>query len=274
MTENYYEYLSYVNQMYRNGLISEENLAITNEDDAKQQAISGKCFIYEWNLRPTQLEQLNTATKEVIEGAEWAAIPIPDDAKEIVGAGSGWAGVFISKNCKDPEAAIKMISYMSSEEGRHLALWGREGVEYELDENGVPLFSEEWQKAAKNQDEINSKYNNTYNMCVTELDEAYSFYSGVNPELLEGFVKNTNKIVNYPELSIALPPSTSDMGVVLAKIKEAREAELVKIYTAESDKAFEKAYQDYMDLLEQIGSQELNSYMTERTNEVKTEFGF
>ena len=260
--------------MYRNGLISEENLAITNEDDAKQQAISGKCFIYEWNLRPTQLEQLNTATKEVIEGAEWAAIPIPDDAKEIVGAGSGWAGVFISKNCKDPEAAIKMISYMSSEEGRHLALWGREGVEYELDENGVPLFSEEWQKAAKNQDEINSKYNNTYNMCVTELDEAYSFYSGVNPELLEGFVKNTNKIVNYPELSIALPPSTSDMGVVLAKIKEAREAELVKIYTAESDKAFEKAYQDYMDLLEQIGSQELNSYMTERTNEVKTEFGF
>lgn len=111
-------------------------------------------------------------------------------------------------------------------------------------------------------------------MCVTELDEAYSFYSGVNPELLEGFVKNTNKIVNYTELSIALPPSTSDMGVVLAKIKEAREAELVKIYTAESDKAFEKAYQDYMDLLEQIGSQELNSYMTERTNEVKTEFGF
>ena len=47
-----------------------------------------------------------------------------------------------------------------------------------------------------------------------------------------------------------------------------------RIYTAESDKAFEKAYQDYMDLLEQIGSQELNSYMTERTNEVKTEFGF
>lgn len=274
MTDEYYDYLKYVNQMYRDGLIVEENLAITNEDDAKQQAIGGKCFIYEWNARPNQLAQLNTSTQESVEGAEWAVLPIPDDAKQIVRANAGWAGVFISKNCKDPEAAIKMIAYMSSEEGRRLALWGREGIDYELDENGVPQFSEEWKTTNTDADKMNSTYNNTFNLCTTELDEAYTYYSGVDPQIVADFSKNTDKIVNYPELTIALPTSTSDMGVIRAKITEARDAELVKIYTAESDEEFEKAYNDYLNLLNQIGAEELNQYVTERVAEVKEQFGF
>ena len=46
------------------------------------------------------------------------------------------------------------------------------------------------------------------------------------------------------------------------------------VFDIETTDVYKRQYQDYMDLLEQIGSQELNSYMTERTNEVKTEFGF
>ena len=58
------------------------------------------------------------------------------------------------------------------------------------------------------------------------------------------------------------------------KIKEAREAEYVKLYTAASDEEFEKVYQDYMNLLEKIGVNELNSYMTERVPEIKELYGF
>ena len=54
-TAEFYDYLKYVNEMYREGLFSEENLAIINQDDGKQQALNGKCFVYEWNSRPTQL---------------------------------------------------------------------------------------------------------------------------------------------------------------------------------------------------------------------------
>ena len=167
-----------------------------------------------------------------------------------------------------------MIAYMSSEEGRRLALWGREGIDYELDENGVPQFSEEWKTTNADADKMNSTYNNTFNLCTTELDEAYTYYSGVDPEIVADFSKNTDKIVNYPELTIALPTSTSDMGVIRAKITEARDAELVKIYTAESDEEFEKAYNDYLNLLNQIGAEELNQYVTERVAEVKEQFGF
>lgn len=273
-TSQFYDYLKYANRLYREGYYPEENLAITNEDDAKQQAINGKCFIYEWNSRPTQLVQLNTATQANVEGAEWAAMPIPDEARTIVRANAGWSGMFISKKCKDPEAAIRMIAYMNSEEGQHLALWGREGIEYELDENGVPQFSDEWKETIKDEDEMHKKYNNSFFLCTTELDEGYTYYSGADEEVVADFSKNIDKIVNYPELAIALPVSTSDMGIIRAKLKEAREAELVKLYTAPSDEVFESSYKEYMKLLDQIGVQELNQYMTDEVAEIKKNFNF
>ena len=260
--------------MYREGFFTEENLAITVEDDAKQQAISGQSFIYEWNARPTHLNQLNTALAANVDGGVFAPISIPDDAEDMPRANTGWAGVFISKNCKDPEAAIKMIAYMNSVEGQHLALWGREGIEYELDEKGVPQFSDEWKEAATDEETMVTKYNNYYYMCTTELDEAYTYYSGIDPELSDIFTKNYDKVANYPELSLAKPTSTSDMGIVYAKIQEARDAEYVKIYTATSEDEFEAAYQDYMELLNKIGVEDLNSYMTEKAAEYKESFGF
>ena len=273
-TNEFKEYLTYVNQLYRKGLFPEENLAITNEDDAKQMAINGKCFMYEWCTGPKNLIQLNNSLQENIEDGEWSVMQIPDNSRTIVGANAGWAGVFISKSCKNPEAAIRMIAYMNSQEGQHLALWGREGIDYTLNEKGLPEFSDEWKEASQDGDVMTSKYNGNYFLCTTSLDEAGSNYSGVDPEVAELFLKNSDKYINYPELSIALPLSTSDMGIIRAKILETREAELVKIYTCSTDEEFENTYQDYIKLLDRMGVQELNEYMNEKVIEVKKEFGF
>ena len=274
-TADYHDYLKCINDMYREGFFPEEDLAITNEDDAKQLALNGKCFMYEWCARPTHLDQLNTSTQQNIPEAEWAPLaPLMDDSKGLVRSNAGWAGVFISKNCKDPEAAIKMIAYMNSSEGQHLAMWGREGTDWTLGDNGMPSFSDEWVETAKDGDKMNTVYNNNYYMCTTELDELYAYYSSADPEIVEIFGKNSDKITNYPEIAIAQPVSTSDMGIIKAKIDEAKPAELVKIYTADSDEAFEEAYQNYMNLLDKIGVQELNSYMTEKVKEVREQFGF
>ena len=273
-TKNYYECLKFINEMYREGLFQEEDLAINNESDAQQICYNGNCFMYDWNVRPTHLDQFNTDTQKNVPEAEWSILPILDDSEEIIYSNAGWAGVFISKNCKDPEAAIKMIAYMNSEEGRHLAMWGREGVEWTMGENGMPVFSDEWKETAKDSTLMNTTYNNNYYMCTTELDELYSYFADVSPENLEIFSKNKDKIVNHPELSIAAPVSTTDMGIVKAKIDEAKPAELSKIYTAESEEAFEDAYQGYMDLLDKIGVQDLNAYMTEKVASVKEQFGF
>ena len=73
-TADYHDYLKCINDMYREGFFPEEDLAITNEDDAKQLALNGKCFMYEWCARPTHLDQLNTSTSRIFRkqsGFRW-----------------------------------------------------------------------------------------------------------------------------------------------------------------------------------------------------------
>lgn len=269
----FYDYMKCVNEFYRNGYFPEENLALTVEDDAYQQANSGQCFMYEWNARTTTLDQLNSGIQANDPDAEWAFLPILDDGKEIAYANAGWAGMFISKSCKDPEAAIRIISYLSSEEGRHLSQWGREGIEYTLDENGIPQFSDEWKETNKDGAKMASTYNTNF-FCTTELDELSCYYSGRTEEEVEMFGKNLDKVVFYPELALSTPKATTDMGIAYSKIKEARDAERVKMYTAASEEEFEAAYQSYMELLDKMGVQDLNAYMNDSVKEIQEKFGF
>lgn len=273
-TEKFYDFLKYVNTMYRNGYFPIENLALTVEDDARQQMITGQCFMYEWNARPTpQMENLNLDLRKEIPDGRIALCPIPDDAVEMQRANAGWAGLFISRNCKDPEAAIKMVAYLNSAEGRHLALWGREGIDWIADEYGAPQFTEEY-VTARAQDDFSAKYANEWYMCTTELDEAYTYFSGLDAENLADFTKNLDKVVSHPELAVARPASGTDEAVILSKINDARNAEMVKIYTAETDEAFEAAYQSWMGILKQIGVEQLEAYMTKQAAELKAQFGF
>ena len=48
----------------------------------------------------------------------------------------------ITTSCKDVEAALKLLDYAYSEEGRLLYNFGVEGISFEYDENGTPQFTD------------------------------------------------------------------------------------------------------------------------------------
>lgn len=54
--------------------------------------------------------------------------------------------IVLSKTCKDPEAAVRFIDYIDSEEGQKLVLYGVEGVHYTSDPDGKPRPTDEWLK--------------------------------------------------------------------------------------------------------------------------------
>jgi putative aldouronate transport system substrate-binding protein len=65
----------------------------------------------------------------------------------------GFPVIFLSAKIKDPEAALRYLDYVNSEEGRLLAYWGVEGQTYMLD-NGQPRWLPEVkQKYDNNPDE-------------------------------------------------------------------------------------------------------------------------
>ena len=67
-----------------------------------------------------------------------------DDCKQF-NTGCGGRGLYITKSCKNVEAAYKTLAYAYSDEGMKLLMWGIEGEDYTLDGDGYPVFNYDFQ---------------------------------------------------------------------------------------------------------------------------------
>lgn len=268
----YYEYLKFANELARKGYIDVENYASTNMEDTLQLAGNGGSFIYMNFLKPSNINDLNTRLQKTMPEAKFVVGPPLGEPG--YACGKGWCGLFVSKSCKDPEAAIRFITYMFSEEGRRLSKWGREGVEWTMGEDGIPKWSEEWLSTLNNTEEMNSKYNQYFYFGATGIEDVMPDYGNVTPEEMVNFNKYREGFKNYPEIAIATPTSTSDEGVISKKLSDMLEAEEARVIFTADDEAFENAYQELQEKAEKIGVKELDEYMTKKVAEVKEEFGF
>lgn len=268
--DSYKEFLEYCNKLYRAGYISAEDYAVENEADGHQKAYNNGCVFYPWFSGSANLTQLqaNSTTKT----AEWAVLNPLGEAP--IGDNKGYAGAFIPKTCKDPKAAATLVSFLNTQEGGRLSMWGVEGDDYTLNEDGVPQFSENYLEARKDTDKWYSEYNTMFYMGASAITEIYQSYGGIDEEVLSQFSAYGEGFKNYPEIGIAAPLSTSDEGVIKTKLEELRKNYEAKVIFTDSDEAFESAYAEFMDALNKTGVEKYNTYMTERIAEVKEEFGF
>lgn len=271
----YKDYLKYANTLARNGYITAE--AYANEDEANSHAVaySGNCFAYCWYLSPAScLEVLNNESQKINPNVKWAVMPALGEGKADFGTSKGWCGTFVTRNCKDPEAATRLITFLFSEEGRRLSKWGREGIEYTLDENGLPQWTDEWLEATKDSAVMNAKYNQFFYFGASNIEDLLPGYVGLDEASLAAFSSYKDGYKMYPEIGIATPASTSDEGVLETKLNEMLKPQEAKVIFSETDEEFEKNYEELQSKAQQIGVEKLNAYMTEAVQKVKVEFGF
>lgn len=268
---SYKSYLQTANQMVRNGYVTAEAYANENEADGHQNAYNNGCIFYTWHLSYNNLVQLQTESKKVNPEAEWALLPKIGDRGGI-GTSRGWAGAFVSNECSNPEAAARILTYLHSEEGHRAAMWGREGIDYTLEENGVPVFSEEF-KTARQDGTLNEKYNTLFYFGSPSIIQIYMNYSGLDDEILDAFSTYGKNYKDYPELGVSRPLSSTDEGIIFAKMEELKKSYEAKIIFAASNEEFESAYQEYMEALEATGLNEYNEYMRSAIQENKKKLG-
>jgi putative aldouronate transport system substrate-binding protein len=272
--EKYPEYLKFVNNLYRKGYITVENYAIQNEADSLSQiAYSGKAFSYVWYTGDKPVVMTN-ATKENVPAAEWRPAGALNTEYKSVRTPTGWGGVYITKSCKNPEKAIKFMQFMLSDEGRALAIWGREGIDYTLDDKGVPVFSEEWLESRQDQVAHTKKFNPWFYFAKTEIDDVYANYSGMPDYVLKAADELKKQTVNMPELGLAVPNTESDEGIILTKLQELLKTEEAKIFFSKNDDEFLKNYNALMDATKKIGVDKLDSYMTNKVKEISAKYTF
>ena len=236
-----------------------------------QAAYNGDCIFYAWYLSYSNLNQLQTEAQKIDPNAQWAILPRLGEAT--MGTGRGWAGTYVSKTCKNVEAAARLLTYLYSDEGSRTSMWGREGVDYTLDAEGVPQFSDEF-KEARSKGALTEKYNPYFYIGASAITEIYMNYSGLDQNILDQVSSYGQGYKNYPEVGMAAPNASSDEGVIFTKLDELKKSYEAKVIFAETDAEFEKYYDEYMKATEQTGVQTYNDYMTKRIQEIKSEYGF
>ncbi|OME85222.1 hypothetical protein BK120_11910 [Paenibacillus sp. FSL A5-0031] len=256
----------YMNELYRNGYIKAENFAYKNEDQAKQIMTSGKGFAYAWTT--SGASRIGAETKDT--NYKWMQLPAKiSESFKSEHYGSGWQGVFITKKNKNPEAAIKLMQFLLSDEGQRLALWGIEGTDYNMSEDGgYPIF--------------------TYDRASDEVKNSMGVYwwgllagNAVN-EALGTYVPGTettkanqelSALTTFmPEIGLVQPAADSQEQVTTNNITNMIDNEEAKIYMATSEEAAKKAFENMVKQADKMGMDKLEQWANTKYEEVKANF--
>lgn len=140
------EYFKWLNRMYNEGVLDPEFATQTHEDYIAKIASGRVLALTDTDWDYGDGEKVLVADGKL--GKTYAPLPLTMDADTkcptlmYQGLTTG-QGVGITASCEDPVAAIKFLDFLCSDEGQVLVNWGIEGVNYQVDENGVRYRTEE-----------------------------------------------------------------------------------------------------------------------------------
>jgi putative aldouronate transport system substrate-binding protein len=245
------EFFKFMNSLYRNGYILAENYAYTNDQIDDQYALNGKAFAHSHTVSIADSD--NIKAKNDGKPYEFKMLPsaLSEQAK-IVSTGLGFAGTFITKKNKDPEASIKFIQYLASDEGKKLTMFGVEGEHWTWNEEGYPNLKYD----PSDSDFINNngiKWWYLYNDGVMEGLQSYVPGTQKTQALMERKAITVYK----PEIGLIQTQPDSKEKTTKTKIDEMVKNEKVKIYLADTEEEAVANYEKMIKNAESMGLQEL-----------------
>lgn len=272
----YKDFCKFVNNLYRNDLIMADNFAM---DDAERKALMQNAQCFAWvGFTQGELYRYGQMSKTVdpnAEWAEWKVLTNGDSTKlgRSYITSNGWAGTVITKDCKNPEAAIKLMQYLFSPEGGRLGQWGREGIDWVMGDDGFPVFSEEFLAAAADENVLYGKYNVGFYMGTSGADEATGRIGQIPADYRAVYESFKDIIYVCPWYGYAEPKGDSLEKQILTKIRDLKESAEVTIFLSESDDEFEANYEQFVNDCKTIGVEQLEAYMNEQVPAARSLYG-
>ncbi|MCA1012036.1 extracellular solute-binding protein [Halobacillus halophilus] len=160
---------------------------------------------------------------------------------------SGWTITLISKDVKDPERAIRFLSYLISEEGQKDTFLGKRGVTWET-RNGKEQFLPEVLSLLKSDRmTFDQKYGaaSTYWMLV-DTNKTLEWAPLPAPPLKQLADWTKGKTVNLSEFEGIDPTGTTKEGIAANKIAEEWGRTLPMLLLAESEEVFDRLFQSFL----------------------------
>lgn len=132
-----WSFLEYLNKAYKAGLFDPDSFTQTGDDKVAKVA-NGQVLCPVWSSDGVAFETANPPKGFQVLPVEgttyWCNSYYP----------GGWDACFvgITSTCSDPEAALRLLDFLSTEDGARLVDSGVQGVHWDYDENGVPMVEE------------------------------------------------------------------------------------------------------------------------------------
>ncbi|MBD5497746.1 MAG: extracellular solute-binding protein [Lachnospiraceae bacterium] len=159
---------------------------------------------------------------------------------------NGWTITLISKNCRNPEKAIRFLSFLMSEEGQKLIALGIEGENYRM-ENGRAVLMEETQQLmltdyAEYVRQVGA--NDTYWML--QDNRMQSGWMPQDDEMLRQMEEWTYPYVCYTGQYDVIFASDSEAGIAQKEIEAIHGQMLPRLLLAPTEEEFERLWEEYI----------------------------
>lgn len=133
---HYLDMILFFNRLYREGCLDKEWL-VNKSKRSQEKLESGLVFSSLGSYWDVTYVNANLRQKFGKDAAFYCYKVIGNgvQADETTYSGRnslGWDAIGITKNCKNVEAAMKLIDFLASEEGQYLMLWGVEGQDWDM----------------------------------------------------------------------------------------------------------------------------------------------
>lgn len=271
---NYIKMLHFVNDLYTNGLLDNE-WVVNNNELFTQKLSAGNimgCFNAYWDPGDA-----NTAIKASEEGEEGQYVAykvlgdgIAADQTTYGGRSSlGWDAIAITDNCKNIDAALRLIDFCASQEGQDLMLWGIEGEDWTKDgDKYIP------------NEEVVTRLKNDGNDAVEELGICRWTWFVKNDGHADGTPnriastqkdwatqiawKNlTDTYWDTAEFDALEPAGSSPDGLKYQKIKDIFDQAFPKMINASSSSEVDTLYQQMLQDMEKAGIADVEKIINE-----------
>jgi len=255
--------LQFLNKLYREGLLSAEMLTYSPEQ-VKGVLESGKVFASA-GFAGSEEQDNSVYQASNVEGT-WKLLPIKmTDKATYTDDGAGWAGVFISKKCKDPGRAIKFMEFMKSVEGGRLTNWGIEGVHYNLDSQGYPVWTPEFGEMMKDYENTIKKVGiSAWQFAASGKYEGIRNYNPNIPVTLQA-LKDWKTIYQFkPWFQQIIPEIDTDENNTYTKLKQLDQDTEIQLIVQKTEADFNAKFDELIQKANDMGMSGFQDWLTGR----------
>lgn len=256
----YLEMLTWLNELYRAGCMIPDSFAAT-DGDASVLYKSDRSFSFSGCTQNTNLF-LHSELIQIDEGYRSVEL-FPLDGACYDTQGLGWSASFITRNARDPQTCIELLRWMYSDEGQHLTEWGREGIDYTLDENGLPVFSADVMQSIAS-DSYNQTYNPWFYFGTSAIVEAEG-RCALQGDKLSGAaydeIRQRYRIL--PWVAAALAQMPEDYRLIYDRITASISDYETKIILSADEAAFQRNVNEMLTYLEALNVERIEQHMSD-----------